>query len=683
MLREQCNDVVALIHFWKSPVPSPLLLSSHHQLLSLKLHGPAMDVKVGQNADGTFTLTARKPTTDSKTQAALGVVTDDAAGSGEVLFSLNLDVNGSHPSAQMLTPRIGPKAAGETIMSVAVDNYTSHEGNKQMAGDRAPNVSRAKKGRHDGHYGNAGVEVPHKQSQKARDALRVSKYADLEESRLDPLGSIPQQVEKYPGDERGTVGNKENIDSTPTSKLDVFYQYLSSGTRNAYHPFHEEKGRMASVWQSATTDKLWSIAYELVPGGPNGRLATLWHLFGNEAICIGVALFEVVMLAVNCITTERIGEALEVGGHLFNKFWEEECKDRTQSSDSCWKTISTRRAWAATFLNIYIARSVAEIMTLFLAVVYAKYRRVGVTPLSLEWQPGNKVDLYAIPTIQFLVACVVIAAVDGHGRGFRPGSYSAGTPLDQEPAAAIFVIIVYACMMLVSVATVTWVFTRRESLAHCGKDLIAASTISQTVAFTWEVCSALVDLTYIPCVGSGGPFVAVLLSLEVVRTLWELHMEFKSTKLTYIFGKLIVPARAVKTLQSLNTDRSEALKSNAKFSGIIAVTTRLSTSENVIQEILKLVPVLSTGPMIGGEWYEAIGGEPRPASFEVWLAVMPLTDSSHIWRQGKQLAISLANFSSVSLSDSLVVKQDGSVSRKDIPRFTDAAARLTEVHIVH
>lgn len=642
-----------------------------------------MDVKVGQNADGTFTVTARKPTTDSKTQAALGVVCHDAGGTGEVVFSLNLDVNGSQPSAQILTPRFGSTAAGSAILPVPVDIDVSHEGKRRNTGDSAHRVSQQTKGRQFGHCGNAGIEIPPQKPAKRSNDLGVSRHADLEESRLDIMGSMHEKIEKYPGDERGTASNTGDIDRTATSKLDVFYQYLSGGTRDAYHPFYEERGRMASMWHNAKMDRLWSIAYELLPGGPNGRLATLWHLFGNEAICIGVALFEVVMLAVNCITTEKIGEALEAGGHLFNKFWEEECKDRTQSTDSCWETISTRRAWAATFLNIYLARSVAEVTTLFLAVVYAKYRRVGVTPLSLEWQPGNKVDLYAIPTIQFLVACVVIAAVDGHGRGFTPGSYAAGTPLDHEPAAAIFVIIVYACMMLVSVATVTWVFTRRESLAHCGKDLIAASTISQTVAFTWEVCSALADLTYIPCVGSGGPFVAVLLALEVVRTLWELYMELKSTKLTYIFGKLIVPARAVKTLQSLNTDRSEALKSNAKFSGIIAVTTRLSTSEKVIQEILELVPVLSTGPMIGGEWYQAIGGEPRPASFEVWLAVMPLTDSTHIWRQGKQLAISLANFSSVSLSDSLVVKQDGSVSRKDIPRFTDAAARLTEVHIVH
>lgn len=500
--------------------------------------------------------------------------------------------------------------------------------------------------------------------------------------------------------------------------------YVEEGDKTRDTSKKSENKTRAGLLKDQAVD--WIID-NILPGGRNGRLHKFWKLFGNEVLGIFISLTEAIMLFVSILTVSRSLMALdEVAEGSFSLdevgfgprlaveacgSADEMCLNCVQYSlvdltscssnpfgfcrymdngrgidciessnyagasdyrpefDEVGASIKSFRNLAIFFIAVYTLRSLAETVAWGLSIWFQKYRRIGVTPLSLEWQPGNLIDLSVIPGIQIAVGFLTILLA----LFFRGPTV----------IAAVF----SGIMMAVAFFTIGWTFAHRNELKNEGSALVKSAAITRLVAFTWEIWSVAADILYIATftskIDSGGS-VGFLLFLELCRTAWELHVEIRDAKLTYICGKVLIPIRSVDIFESLNTYRAEALKSNAKLDGVIAVTSRWVTTDQTVTEIQNLVPVLGfKGPLRGGDWLSVLGGSTRDSLLEVKLAISPVLDSETLAEQDDRLYM-ITSPKGSTVKSGIVIEQDGSSSfSNNIVLNPDKCTRWQGIRIVN
>jgi hypothetical protein len=413
-----------------------------------------------------------------------------------------------------------------------------------------------------------------------------------------------------------------------------------------------EATRTPSSRQSNTPRGKWidTLIHHVVPGGLDGRLHKLWKLFGNEAVGIMVSLTELLLLFVSIFLT-----------HIES---EREWPGKRYDTELTY--------WLVFFVANYCLRFSAEACTWGLAIAYQKYRRIGATPLSLEWQPGRLLDFYVISGIEIVVGIITILVVGA-------------APSEDSNLLAVIMTASFL-LLLVGLLNLAWTCKYEEDLTNDGAALVRSVAVTRIVALTWEIWSAVLDITYIAAVSSRNGrsgCVGFLLLLELARIAWEVYAEVRNANLHYICGKVLIPITCLDIFEFLNSERAEALKSNAKVDGFIAVTSTNSTSQKIVDEIRNLIPVLNTtGPLVGGEWFSLLGGHARDARFTVKLAIMAVTDSEAVMEQDGFLYI-MTSPRGPGLQSGLVISKDGSAQFSDtIARNEDKCSRWQGVRIV-
>lgn len=388
------------------------------------------------------------------------------------------------------------------------------------------------------------------------------------------------------------------------------------------------------------------IIDNILPGGRNGRLHKMWTLFGNEAAGILVSLTEVIMLFVTTMAVYHVDE------EIIEAICGTQCDDVPYDDDvyydcesDCYICCYDNWIYKEFFFRyLFPLRFAAEILAWGLALLLQKYRRIGVTPLSLEWQPGNFIDLCVIPSIQIIV-----------------GAFATG--LNRYMQTSVFVPVLCATMMGVGVFTLGWTWGGHNELVNEGPALVGSVAVTRLVAFTWEIWSVSMDIIYLATFSSkleAGKSVVILLFVELSRTAWEFFTEIRDAKITYICGKILIPIRSLDVFESLNTYRAEALKSNARVDGVIAVTSRWVPTDKTVDAIQNLVPILEhKGPLAGGDWLSHLGGNSRDALFQVRLAISGLFDSKKIVAQDDRLYV-ITSPQGSTLECGLVIEKDGS-----------------------
>lgn len=376
------------------------------------------------------------------------------------------------------------------------------------------------------------------------------------------------------------------------------------------------------------------IIEKILPGGYNGRLHKLWKLYGNKAICIFISLAQVIMILVTMMSALHQKRGLSVA------------QSQYQYEDELWESEG--------FIAAYATRFACEMLARGLSICFQKYRRIGLTPLSLDWQPSNLIDLVVMSLMQI-------------GAGSTIVTFSLNFSFT---AIGVYIPpILNGAMILIGLYSFGWTFLNRNELTNEGTALVKSTAITRLMAFSWGICSVSSDIFYVTfasAYGTGGR-VGFLLFLELCSITWELSMEFRDAKLTYICGKVLIPIRRLEIFESFNTYQAEALRSNDRIDGVIAVTSRSlwQPTGQTVDAIQKLVPILGgNGPLAGGEWLSHLGGHSRNAVLQVKLAILPMFDSERIVMQDDRLYV-LTSPSKSTLQSGLVIEKDGTSQRLD------------------
>lgn len=306
----------------------------------------------------------------------------------------------------------------------------------------------------------------------------------------------------------------------------------------------------------------------------------------------------------------------------------------------------------------YLLSFAAEVIALGLFLLFQKYRRVGVTPLSLLWQPDNLIDLITIPILQLVMGITTLSLTNWDWTGI----YYFLVP-------SLFLNCTMASVALFAIA---WSILRwRQLLNNDVAALVAASRVAQLLATTWLLRKLSINILVLFVLGAINSRLGALLLplLELCRIGLEVHAVQRDTKLTYICGKLLIPIKSLGIFEYLNTaEQAQVLKSNRRLDGVVAITSSKVSSAQTVFDIQNLIPILdSEGPLAGGEWCSHLGGgNPHNAHFTVKLAITTMQDSkSIVWNEQDDRLYMITSPNGSSSGSGLVIEKDGSSQFSD------------------